>query len=669
MSLAVLLGSWLFWAAPTVDYGPRPMVAPVVNHHAQSMVFIRETWQGDALYWRDLKTSETSIRLWQPPPQDLPQGRSQGSTSQWVLDELYWSGDQALLVKAHLSAHVPSLWWLEWSLDEQGQPVQLKSHQITPKHWTEGERRGARVVDVGPGGQVLFSMDLRQAYQPDLYRWTRQAMTDTAREPLGYRVVEVNPGGVLHWRVDNQGGARLRQSYQVQRDNVQYRWEWRQEPYGAWTLLDSWQLSEPAWRPLRFMGEDQLWVYAETEQRDTYGLHSLGLLGGAVGESQIASTTADMRRVWWSQLVGKPALVEWDSLLPTQRALLPTWQHWQKQLKKHNPQSHWLLRQVDETRAQALVAEVDGRGPQRWYRYQAENDQLQSLGQTWPTPEVSAEQQASTQTRPKLIPLRWQSDDGLNLSGYYQPALRDGLAVQGQAPLLVLVHGGPWSRDRYQYDPFAAAVARMGIAVLKVNFRGSSGGGRDFLMASQGEWGKSMQRDLLSGIEQIRQRGWLDEQRVCIAGMSYGGYAALQGVLSQPQQFRCAMAHAPVTDLAQHIRWLEQQGNHLGAAEWRYLVGDPAQDQAALAEVSPLARAASLARPVLLSHGHADGVVDPIQSLQFHAQAPKLWLHWQSIEGGHALEQARQRQQLWNRWLQFLQAYLLSGNSQLDLPS
>jgi len=144
MSLGVLLGSWLFWAAPTADFGPRPMVAPVVNHHAQSMVFIRETWQGDALYWRDLNDSKSSasnrpVQLWHP--------------QQWVLDELYWSGDRALLVKAHQAAQAPSLWWLEWDLDEHGQPKQVQSQQITPEHWPEGERRGARVVDVGPAGE------------------------------------------------------------------------------------------------------------------------------------------------------------------------------------------------------------------------------------------------------------------------------------------------------------------------------------------------------------------------------------------------------------------------------------------------------------------------------------------------------------------------------------
>lgn len=631
MSLAALLSVSLFWSAPEPMLGPRPWLLPAWQAQQQQLLYVSEDWQGDALYLRGPDDTAPARPLWREP--------------QIVIDEVRWLGPQQALVRAHFPAKAPALWALDWAETAAGASPKVAA--LSPSDWAEGQRRGAQIID-GRAEQVLFSLDRRAPHQPDLYRW----------QPTGgpARVAEVNPGGVLSWRVDGAGTPRLRQSYRIGPEQPVYRWEWRQEAYGAWTPLAQWQLDQPAWRPLRFATDDALWVAAETSQRDTHALHRISLLAGALSAPEVASRGADLTNVWWSSQQRQPALVEWSSLLPHQRALLPQWQQWQQQLRALDPGAHWLFRQMDEASAQGLVTRLDGQRPQSWWRFQPDaQPQAVELGSEWPQPRAAVA---------PLRVLRWNSPqpDGseLALSAYYQGPETQNPETGAPAPLLVLVHGGPWARDPYQYDPLSARLAQLGIGVLKVNFRGSTGLGREFLLASRGEWGKGMQRDLLEGITQVVVRGWADPQRVCIGGMSYGGYAALQAVLTQPEHFRCALAHAAVTDLDQHIRWLEQGGQQLGAAEWRSLVGDPQQDEAALKEASPISRAAQLKRPVMLSHGAKDGVVAPIHSLQFLAQAPAEQLYWRSIDGGHALERASQRQQLWAEWIRFLQAQLLA---------
>src|SRR5262249_55735345 len=111
-------------------------------------------------------------------------------------------------------------------------------------------------------------------------------------------------------------------------------------------------------------------------------------------------------------------------------------------------------------------------------------------------------------------------------------------------PLIVLPHGGPWTRDFMQYDYWVQFLANRGYAVLQPNYRGSTGFGRDFLRRAQGQWGKAMQEDLEDTVAWAVKEGIADPKRVCIMGGSYGGYAALMGIVKTPDLYRCAISLA-----------------------------------------------------------------------------------------------------------------------------
>lgn len=109
-------------------------------------------------------------------------------------------------------------------------------------------------------------------------------------------------------------------------------------------------------------------------------------------------------------------------------------------------------------------------------------------------------------------------------------------------------HGGPWARDSWSYNPLAQFLANRGYAVLMPNFRGSTGYGKRYLNAGNGEWGRKMQDDTTWGVRYLVTQGITDSKRVAIMGGSYGGYSTLTGITSTPDLYRAAAdVSGPVT--------------------------------------------------------------------------------------------------------------------------
>lgn len=189
-------------------------------------------------------------------------------------------------------------------------------------------------------------------------------------------------------------------------------------------------------------------------------------------------------------------------------------------------------------------------------------------------------------------------------------------------PLVVLPHGGPESRDEFEFDWFAQFLATRGYAVLQPQFRGSTGFGDDFRRAGYGEWGGLMQDDVTDGVKALVERGVADPRRVCIVGASYGGYAALAGATLTPDLYACAVSINGLSDLPMAVGQTKMtSGTESDSyAYWRKSIGS-AHD-AKLAERSPARRAGGAKAPVLLLHGVEDTVV-PISQSRTMARALK----------------------------------------------
>ncbi len=201
-------------------------------------------------------------------------------------------------------------------------------------------------------------------------------------------------------------------------------------------------------------------------------------------------------------------------------------------------------------------------------------------------------------------------------------AARDGLEIPAyltlppdteakNLPTVILPHGGPASRDMMTFDYWAQFLANRGYAVLQPNFRGSTGYGRAFTAAGYGEWGGKMQDDVTDGTRYLISEGIADPDRICIAGASYGGYAALMGVVKEPDLYRCAISVNGVSDL---IKMMRYERLFTGLNYWKKHIGDPRKDRDKLRAASPARHAEKIKAAVLLIHGKEDTVVEFDQS-------------------------------------------------------
>ena len=144
-------------------------------------------------------------------------------------------------------------------------------------------------------------------------------------------------------------------------------------------------------------------------------------------------------------------------------------------------------------------------------------------------------------------PIKYTARDGLVLHGYL--TLPPGSAGKN-LPLIIHPHGGPFGvRDSWGFDPDAQFLATRGYAVLQPNYRGSGGYGREFINKGRHQWGRAMQDDLTDGVQWAVAQGIADPARVAIYGASYGGYAALAGVMLTPDLYACAVNYVGAADL------------------------------------------------------------------------------------------------------------------------
>jgi dipeptidyl aminopeptidase/acylaminoacyl peptidase len=214
----------------------------------------------------------------------------------------------------------------------------------------------------------------------------------------------------------------------------------------------------------------------------------------------------------------------------------------------------------------------------------------------------------------ELKPIRYKSSDGLEIPAYL--ALPRGLAPKN-LPTVILPHGGPWGRDRWGYDSQTQFLANRGYAVLLPNFRGSTGYGKKFLDAGNGQWGDRMQDDVTWGVKYLISRGITDPKRVGIMGASYGGYATLAGVTYTPDIYAAAVAINAQNDL---ISLLEAMPPTMESERIRIYkrVGDPttAEGKAQLMRQSPLTHADKIKTPLLIVQGANDVRVKKSQADQ-----------------------------------------------------
>jgi len=392
--------------------------------------------------------------------------------------------------------------------------------------------------------------------------------------------------GNTHWISDGHGAPRLYRYINLRH----VRWHFRRSGKSKWHRLheSKWSDLEDVYEPIGFgLDPDQLFIIKPHEGR--LALWAKDLTGKKADEVVFSHPQVDVgdhkvlgkfkRIVAVGYSTDKPHLYFIDEVIQKVSGVLAAYF------------SDKTVDVIDESwdRRYYIVHAGSDRDPGAFYRFDTQAKQLLQISSQYP--------ELESRSLSLMKPIRYPASDGTEIPSYLTLPADAG---KGPLPAVILPHGGPWSRDYWEFDWLSQFFAAKGYAVLQSNYRGSAGYGS----AWQGDGGFRDWRiaigDLTDGAQYLVDEGIADGKRICVVGWSYGGYAALMSGIAEPERYRCLVSIAGVTDpeiLMSDARY----------AWGRYAIQKAiSRDHEVVKHGSPLARASEIRVPVLLFHGDDD---------------------------------------------------------------
>ena len=442
---------------------------------------------------------------------------------------------------------------------------------------------------------VLVALNKEDARFHDVYR------LDLASGEL--ELVAKNPGNVMRWVADQEFVVRV---------------AWAADPDGAYTLMARTDVAAE-WRPMgTWSAED-----AATSGPLVFADGGKSLL---LKDARNANTT---RLVFLELGTGELTVVAEDPVFDVADVVLHPDTHDAQAVIFERERREWTILDPeisaditylcsvndgdlsiisrDNADRTWLVSFLVDDGPVEYWLYDREKRAASSLFVDRPA--------LRDYTLASMEPIEFVARDGLTIHGYLTLPPK---AEPRSLPMVLNVHGGPWTRNTWGYHPEPQWFANRGYACLQVNYRGSVGYGKAFTNAGDRQWGAAMHQDLIDAVQWAIDAGYADARRIAIFGGSYGGYAALVGVSFTPDVFCCAVDIVGPVNLATLIRSIPPYWTTMLSALKRRM-GDPETEPDFLASRSPLSKADRIRVPLLIAQGANDPRVPPAESEQLVA--------------------------------------------------
>ena len=339
--------------------------------------------------------------------------------------------------------------------------------------------------------------------------------------------------------------------------------------------------------------------------------------------------------------------VEWTALDPSIEVDLKTL------LELHDGDLNFLGR--DHADRTWLVGYTTDAGPVPYYAYDRETKEATFLFVHQP---ALAEYELA-----RMEPFAFTASDGLEIHGYLTfPA---GVE-RSNLPTVLNVHGGPWARDAWGFNPEAQWFANRGYLCVQVNFRGSTGYGKDFVNAGNREWAAAMHQDLIDAVNHVVGQGWADPAKIAIYGASYGGYAALVGATFTPDVFACAVDIVGPSSIKTLIESIPPYWAPM-VAQFQERVGNPETEEEFLWSRSPLSKVHEIKIPMLIAQGANDPRVKQAESEQIVGAMKEKGIPHEYLlfeDEGHGFAKPENRLKFYAHAEQFLARHLGGRNEE-----
>jgi dipeptidyl aminopeptidase/acylaminoacyl peptidase len=471
----------------------------------------------------------------------------------------------------------------------------------------------------------------------------------------GQTVSVPRPARVVGWMLDHQGKPRLAIGHERDLTTIYYL-DPANDKWRTLATYSSFTGGKDAISPVGFGPDGTLYVSARGG-KDTLSMYAFDYQTGKIkpdplvtidgfdfnGNLVVSYNTLqgvryqeDTRGTVWLTPAMKALQEKIDKLLPTTVNMVST--------------------PMADDPPYVLVRSYSDVQPSVYMLYNVQTGTLNKVGEAHP--DIDSRRMAPQQA------LRYKARDGLDI-----PALLTvpaGATKGAKLPLVVLVHGGPYVRGTlWGWNPESQFLASRGYAVLEPEYRGSTGFGARHFMAGWKQWGLKMQDDIADGARWAIAQGIADPKRICIAGASYGGYAALMGLVNDPDLYRCGVEWAGVTDLQLlhdgHWSFKSDMSDDFREYGMPELIGDPVKDAAQFVATSPLQQAARITQPLLMAYGGVDRRVPLYHGRKFYDAVSKTNKQVELIEyedEAHGWSLPKHQIDFWSRVEKFLDKHI-----------
>jgi dipeptidyl aminopeptidase/acylaminoacyl peptidase len=484
--------------------------------------------------------------------------------------------------------------------DENGHLYQTHVNTLITRDLTPYDGAKAGVLDYNPKfpDEMLILLNRRDPSLFDVYRLnlvTGNVELDTE-----------NPGDVYSWETDHHMHVRIAESYTKAGDKLIRIRDKSSGPWREFMTIDQNEIGDGV---LDFTQDDTGLYLSTSLDNNTARLISIDLKTGqkkVIVEDPVYDLDTIMINPLTYELEAAAFDKEKYEWILLDKKLMPDFKFLADQLK-----TPFKISSRDLANENWVVGSYSDQQPTHFYLYHRKDKKLDFLFTTQPDLEKYP--------LSPMKPITFEARDGMKLHGYLT---LPNVKSPKNLPLILFVHGGPTVRDSWGLNPYVQWFANRGYAVLQINYRGSSGYGKQYLNAGNREWGAKMQTDLQDGKEWVIKQGIAHPEKVAIYGGSYGGYAVLAGLAFTPDEYCCGVDIVGPSNLLTLLQTIPPYWKTM-ITQMNRRIGNIETDAEFIKSRSPLFKADQIKKPLLIAQGANDPRVKQAESDQIVAAMRK----------------------------------------------
>jgi dipeptidyl aminopeptidase/acylaminoacyl peptidase len=410
-----------------------------------------------------------------------------------------------------------------------------------------------------------------------------------------YTLVAENPGNITKWLTDNNGKIRAA----LQTDGVNTGLLYRDNENEEFRLIERSNFRE-TFVPVMFTFDNKNLYIKSNRYRDKIALIIYDPINKKEIETVFQNSEVDLDNAIISTKKEKVLGVTYTTYKKNYKFFDKERADVQNYLENNFPNYLVNIVSTNSDETKYLVRVSSDKSHSSYYYFNKESKIVRKLADE--SPWLNEKDMSS------MKPITYKSRDGLTIHGYL--TLPKGYDAE-DLPIIVYPHGGPWLRNVWGFDPVVQLFANRGYAVLQMNYRGSTGYGKEFWEKGFKEWGRNIQNDIADGVDWLIKQEIADPEKIGIFGYSFGGYSSLMNVSIYPDKYKFAVSLNGIVDFADLINSVPPYWEPFKEMIYE-MVANPNTDSLMIAAYSPTEISDSVKVPVLIAQGKNDTRVKPI---------------------------------------------------------